>query len=83
MKRAKVGMDELDFLILFHLKISMYFKARNIYFIVINNICISIIHVLQHFVDPNGPTPDFPDPLPADGSHMKKTRLHWKSRNKV
>lgn len=36
-------------------------------------------HVLQHFVDPNGPTPDHPDPLPADGSH----RLHWKSRNTV
>lgn len=38
---------------------------------------------MQHFVDPNGTTPDFPDTLPADGSHMKKTRLHWKSRNKV
>lgn len=39
--------------------------------------------VEEHFVDPNGPTPDFPDPLPANESHLKKTRLHWKSRNKV
>lgn len=37
----------------------------------------------KHFVAPNGPAPDFPDPLPADGSNMKKTRLHWKSMNKV
>lgn len=37
----------------------------------------------KHVVDPDGPTPDFSDPLPADGSHMKKTRLYWKSRNKV
>nr|XP_022320129.1 uncharacterized protein LOC111122604 isoform X5 [Crassostrea virginica] len=35
----------------------------------------------KHFVDPSGPTVEFPDPLPADGSKLKKTRLHWKLRH--
>jgi hypothetical protein len=32
-------------------------------------------------VDAEGPTPEYPDPVPPDGSSVKKRRLHWKDRS--
>ncbi|KAJ8309025.1 hypothetical protein KUTeg_013899 [Tegillarca granosa] len=35
----------------------------------------------KHFVSKDGPTEEFPDPLPADGSIVKKNRPHWRQRH--
>ncbi|KAJ8300498.1 hypothetical protein KUTeg_022017 [Tegillarca granosa] len=32
----------------------------------------------KHFVKPDGPTEEYPDPVPADGSKVKKSRPHWR-----
>ncbi|KAJ8298551.1 hypothetical protein KUTeg_023894 [Tegillarca granosa] len=34
-----------------------------------------------HFVKPDGPTEEYPDPVPADGSKVKKSRPHWRQRS--
>ncbi|KAJ8300724.1 hypothetical protein KUTeg_022243 [Tegillarca granosa] len=35
----------------------------------------------KHFVKPDGPTEEYPDPVPADGSKVKKSRPHWRQRS--
>ncbi|XP_062577807.1 uncharacterized protein LOC134239658 [Saccostrea cucullata] len=36
----------------------------------------------KHFMDSSGPTGEYPDPVPCDGSVIKKSRRHWRERSR-